>query len=92
MADANAKEWTPVCVASTRRESERELSDPSQLSSNSSSTVQIEPVATSGGVFIDQDTEFGYFKSAEWSDSSTVTQDQPLLNLWCIGRQTELLC
>ncbi|KAJ5800437.1 uncharacterized protein N7518_002505 [Penicillium psychrosexuale] len=76
MADANAKEWTPVCVASTRRQSERELSDPSQLSSNSSSTVQSEPVATSGGVFIDQDTEFGYFKSAEWTpDGTTLLTD-----------------
>lgn len=68
MADENAKEWAPVCVASTKRQSGRELSpiDPSRLSSTSLPTVQSEPGATSGDEPADQNTDLGYFKSAEW--------------------------
>ncbi|KAJ6118589.1 hypothetical protein N7471_013209 [Penicillium samsonianum] len=78
MADENAKEWAPVCVASTKRQSGRDLSpiDQSRLSSTSLSTVQSEPGATSGDEPADQNTDLGYFKSAEWSpDGTTLLTD-----------------
>lgn len=67
MAEENAKAWTPVCVASSGRQSGRPIDlSRSRLASSSLSTVQIEPGATSGDEPIDQDTDLGYFKSAEW--------------------------
>ena len=67
MIDENAKEWTPVCVASTRRQSERAINPSrSRLSSTSVSTDQSEPMAISGDESINQDTNLGYFKGAEW--------------------------
>ncbi|KAJ5249883.1 hypothetical protein N7489_000293 [Penicillium chrysogenum] len=77
MAEENAKAWTPVCVASSGRQSGRPI-DPSRsrLASSSLSTVQIEPGATSGDEPIDQDTDLGYFKSAEWTpDGTTLLTD-----------------
>ena len=67
MADENAKEWTPVCVASTRRH-ERELSpiNPSRLPSTFPLTVQSEPGTTSGDQSTGQDADLSYFNSAEW--------------------------
>ncbi|KAJ5195803.1 hypothetical protein N7449_006282 [Penicillium cf. viridicatum] len=78
MADENAKKWTPVCVASTRRQNGRELSpiNPLRLSSTSSLTVQNEPGATSDDESTGQDADLSYFKSAEWTpDGTTLLTD-----------------
>ncbi|CAP96957.1 hypothetical protein E8E15_003004 [Penicillium rubens] len=77
MAEENAKAWTPVCVASSGRQSARPI-DPtrSRLASSPLSTVQSEPGATSDNESIDQDTDLGYFKSAEWTpDGTTLLTD-----------------
>ncbi|OQE44422.1 hypothetical protein PENCOP_c002G08093 [Penicillium coprophilum] len=73
MADENVKEWTPVCVASTRRH-KRDLSiNSSQLSSVSSSIVQSEPADISSDT---STTDLDYFKSAEWTpDGTTLLTD-----------------
>ncbi|KAJ5506869.1 hypothetical protein N7453_005826 [Penicillium expansum] len=77
MADENAKEWTPVCVASTRKQrKEPSPINSSRLSSATLSTVQSQPEATSSEESIDQDTDLSYFKSAEWTpDGTTLLTD-----------------
>ncbi|KAJ5200731.1 hypothetical protein N7491_008462 [Penicillium cf. griseofulvum] len=77
MADENVKEWTPICVASTRHNG-RELSpiNSTRLSPTSLSRVQSQPAAISSDKSTDQDKDLGYFKSAEWTpDGTTLLTD-----------------
>ncbi|KAJ5469087.1 hypothetical protein N7475_006839 [Penicillium sp. IBT 31633x] len=77
MANENAREWMPVCVASTRRYTRGEPSpNNTPRESSAASRTQVQCEANSGEILIGQNTDLDHFKGGEWSpDGTTLLTD-----------------
>lgn len=81
MAMENVGQWTPICVASTKRHyGKGPIPDViSQVSSNSSPTsASAQPAVTSEDQFKCENTDLNWFKGAEWSALNTLS---PYVNI-----------